>query len=330
MPSVEFKSISKKYKKLPVIKDLSFTAPADRITVILGPSGAGKTTVLRLIAGLERPESGELYFNDRLVSSRKNILEPRKRKIGIVFQDLALWPHWTNLQNIMFVINNRNRNTRKEKACKLLEMVHLKDKATKYPSELSGGEKQRIAIVRALASDPEILLLDEPFSNLEKSLRERLLEEFKLLISSRNITVIYVTHNQEEGFSIAEKVIILKDGTLHQEGDKEDVFFNPKDRFTAEFLGYRTFLPAPLTEKGFIQEYPAVNGKCFCYRSADICVQDTEKGSWQIVDSMFRNGSWISRLSLEDDIIYACTEKQLSRETKVKITIKRPPAIIDD
>jgi ABC-type Fe3+/spermidine/putrescine transport system ATPase subunit len=328
MPLIRFNKIQKKYKRSLIINDMSFSMPKGKITVILGPSGAGKTTILRLIAGLEKPNKGEIYFGDDVVSSPSYILEPRKREIGMVFQNLALWPHMIILQNIMFVMDEKNREMKEKKVHNLLEMVNLKHKAKKFPSELSGGEKQRVAIIRALASNPEILLLDEPFSNLEKSLRENLVEEFKMLISSLNLTVIYVTHNQEEGFSIAEKIIIIKDGLLHQEGDTESVYYNPRDLFTAEFLAYRTFLNAPLGGSEVEDKSLAQNVKIFAYRPEDLVLSEKKEKKWQVVNSIFKNGKWISKIKFENKVVYALSEKYHTHNSFVGIKVLRRPAII--
>jgi iron(III) transport system ATP-binding protein len=329
MPSVQFNAVSKYYRGCKAVRGLNFTAASNRVTVILGPSGAGKTTILRLIAGFEKPDTGEILLNDLCVASKQHFVEPRKRKIGMVFQDLALWPHWTILKNITFVMEHE-KHVRKEQTLAFLDMVNMRDKAYKYPGELSGGEKQRVAIVRALAAEPEILLLDEPFSNLEKSLRERLLEELKTLLAVKMPTVIYVTHNQEEGFSIADRVIIMKDGIVHQEGEKEEVYYNPHDVFTATFLGYKTFVTRVLPGLPDTKNIQSPNGKIFAYRPDDVTVLD-QPGDWTVTGCTFKDGKWLSRAEHNNVTAYAHTQRFMEPGARISIqAIKQPSLVLNE
>jgi len=246
----------------------------------------------------------------------------------MVFQNLALWPHMTNIENLIYVMNGIPKSDKRKKALELLDLVHLSGKADKYPMALSGGERQRIAISRALAADPQILLLDEPFSNLERTLREDLTGEFKALLRSRRLTVVYVTHDQEDAFSLADKVFIIRNGKVQQAGDREDVFFHPADLFTAEFLGYRSFLTHPLSNSPISRQQSVQNGNMYAYRPNDIVVIKNRMSQWRVVDSVFKEGQWLIKLESNGTTLYANSKNNITISTCVRVKALNPPALI--
>ena len=212
---------------------------------LLGPSGCGKTTLLRLIAGFERADAGSIYINGRHVEGPGAHVPPEKRRVGMVFQDYALFPHMSVADNVAFALRNGKR-----RVAELLDTVGLTGLGTRMPHELSGGQQQRVALARTLASEPDVVLLDEPFSNLDPSLRQRLRLEVRGTLEALGITAIFVTHDQEEALSLSERLAIMMHGRIVQTGAPEDVYQHPATKEVAEFLGDANFLPGDL-EAGF-------------------------------------------------------------------------------
>jgi len=209
--------VTKRFDERSVIERVSLELREGQAMALLGPSGCGKTTLLRLIAGLETPDDGEIWIADQKVAAKGgNTVPPRGRNIGFVFQDLALWPHLTVAGNLDFVLRSQRweKRTRKDRVDEVLRMVHMFPHAHKYPSQLSGGEQQRVAIARALVARSQLLLLDEPLSNLDSDLKSILLEEISVLQRRLNLTTLYVTHDQSETTSIADSIVRMKNGQI--------------------------------------------------------------------------------------------------------------------
>ena len=204
--------VTKRFGETTVLQDLSLDVDKGERLVMLGSSGCGKTTMLRLIAGLERPDAGEIYIDGRIVSTSKDIVSPNERDIGMVFQDLALWPHMTVGKNVEFVLKPRSisRPDRKARVLEILKMVQMSDRIDSYPQELSGGEQQRVAIARALVSHPKVFLLDEPLSNLDMQLREELRYEICRIQRELGVTLICVTHDEQDAMVIADRTVVMK------------------------------------------------------------------------------------------------------------------------
>ncbi|WP_410764423.1 ABC transporter ATP-binding protein [Haloferax sp. DFSO60] len=244
---LELDGISKSYGSESVIDDLSISVRDGEILTLLGPSGCGKTTTLRLIAGLDRPNGGEIRLNGTPVSGNGAFVAPEERGVGVVFQEFALFPHLTAAENIAFGLKELSETERDERVQSLLELVGLETQGESYPDELSGGQQQRVALARSLAPEPDILLLDEPFSNLDVDLRVQMREEVRRILKEAGVTAISVTHDQEEAMSISDRVAVMNDGNLEQIGEPEQVFQHPESRFVAGFLGYAGFLPGRIT-----------------------------------------------------------------------------------
>jgi iron(III) transport system ATP-binding protein len=239
---LEVRTVDHAYGASPVLRNFSLTLRRGDIACLLGPSGCGKTTALRCIAGFESVTSGEILLNGESVSRPGLTLAPEKRRIGMVFQDYALFPHLTAGENVAFGLRG---STRQERACRVAEIlatVGLKQVAQKYPHELSGGQQQRIALARALAPKPDLLLMDEPFSNLDVDLRERLSYEVRDILKAQNATAILVTHDQHEAFALADDVGIMHGGVIAQWDSPYNLYHKPANRFVADFIGEGVFL----------------------------------------------------------------------------------------
>jgi len=222
---VQIKGLNFKYKnsKEKILKDFTIEIEKGEIISILGESGSGKSTVLRLISGLEVPSSGLIRINDRVIVDNNTFVLPEKRGIGMVFQDYALFPHLTAAQNIKFGLKKLNKKVKNKRLQEVLNLVNLEDFKDRYPYELSGGQQQRVALARALAPSPSLLLLDEPFSNLDADLQCKIREDLRKIIKQTGITSIFVTHDREDSKAIADRVVILKEGQIVRVGKPKDI-----------------------------------------------------------------------------------------------------------
>ena len=232
---IKLQNIRKRFGETVALDDLSLEFCDGKLTTLLGPSGCGKSTLLNLISGILPPTSGSIYFGDRDVTS----LSPDKRNIGLVFQNYALYPHMTVGENIAFSLEIKkvSKKERMERAAEFAKLLRIEDYFTRKPSQLSGGQQQRVAIARALAKEPEILLLDEPLSNLDARLRLEMREEIRRLQMETGITTIFVTHDQEEALSISDHILLLKKGRIQQYGLPQELYDEPCNPFVADFLG---------------------------------------------------------------------------------------------
>ncbi|MFB1065260.1 ABC transporter ATP-binding protein [Natrinema sp. H-ect4] len=246
---LELDNIARSYATETAVEDLSFSVGDGEVLTLLGPSGCGKTTTLRLIGGLERPNDGTIKLGDRVLADVDGrFVPPEERGIGLVFQDFALFPHLTAAENVGFGLTEWPESERQARVEQLLDLVDLSDHGDDRPSELSGGQKQRIALARSLAPEPDVLLLDEPLSNLDVSLRVSMREEIRRIIDETGVTTIWVTHDQEEALSVADRVGVMHDGQLQQVGRPAKVFERPASRFVASFLGRAGFLSASVED----------------------------------------------------------------------------------
>ena len=234
---LEFLNISHKYDKKIILNDFSMKLEAGEVVSLLGPSGCGKTTLLKLASGIEKLQKGEIKLNDEIVSSLNFHLNSDKRQVGYVFQDCALFPHLTVLQNIFFGIKKNDIERRLQKIKKLMDEIDISNLATIYPHELSGGQQQQVALVRAMASDPKIIFLDEPYSNLDSRLKEKIRDQMLHILREHKISGLLVTHDPEEAMFMSNKIGVLNDGRIQQFGPPLDVYLRPRSAFVAEFFG---------------------------------------------------------------------------------------------
>ena len=239
MASVELRNLTKRYDKLAVVDDVSLLIEHGLLVCLLGPSGCGKTTTLRLIAGFVEPTAGEIVVGDRVVSSPARTLPPEARRMSMIFQSYALWPHMTVADNVAYGLTLRKlrRDEIAKKVSAILATTKLADLATRYPGELSGGQQQRVALARALIVDPETLLLDEPLSNLDANLREEMRFEVRRLHDEYRYTTVYVTHDQSEAMTTADLIAVMNAGRIEQFGPPEDIYARPRSEFVARFIG---------------------------------------------------------------------------------------------
>ncbi|MCY3835255.1 MAG: ABC transporter ATP-binding protein [Anaerolineaceae bacterium] len=237
--------LTKTYASQIAIQDLSFAVSPGEWVTLLGPSGCGKTTTLRLIMGFEQPDRGRIFIDDEAVVDRGMQLPPEKRSVGMVFQEYALFPHLTAQQNIAFGIPKHEQP--EQRVYELLELMELEDYADRYPHELSGGQQQRVALARALAPAPRLILLDEPFSNLDFALRAHVRRDVLRILKEANATCIFVTHDQQEAFSLSTRVAVMMAGHIAQMGTPSDVYLRPNSRQVANFVTEANYLPGEAT-----------------------------------------------------------------------------------
>ena len=242
-PVLNVEQLACRYADAPVLEQMSFALNSGDIACLLGPSGCGKTTALRLIAGFEHPSAGSIRINDRLMSQVGHVVPPEKRQVGMVFQDYALFPHLCIADNIAFGLHQLERKARIQRTEEMLATVGLAERARAYPHELSGGQQQRVALARALAPKPALLLLDEPFSNLDVELREKLASEVREIIKHEGISALMVTHDQHEAFAMADVIGVMHQGQIQQWDTAYNVYHRPHNRFVADFVGMGAFLP---------------------------------------------------------------------------------------
>jgi len=298
------------------VRGVSLGLPPGHIGVLIGPSGCGKTSLLRAVAGLEPLSEGSISLEGEKVSSAGSLVPPEDRRIGMVFQDYALFPHLSIERNVDFGIRAMDRQARAARVDEVLQLVGLTGMQQRYPHELSGGQQQRVALARALAPKPRLLLLDEPFSNLDVELRERLAHEVRDILKAAGATALFVTHDQMEAFAIGDLIGVMHEGHLHQWSDAYTLYHRPATQFVAEFIGHAVFVPAelslqagqvvvrtPLGELNDLEECPLPgaypDGLCnVLLRADDIVHDDTAVVRGQIVRKAFRGSEFLYTLRL--------------------------------
>jgi iron(III) transport system ATP-binding protein len=338
-PVLELTDVSKSYGSERVIEALSLAVYEGEILTLLGPSGCGKTTTLRLVAGLERPNGGEVALSGATVSGPDRFVAPEDRGVGVVFQEFALFPHLTAAENVAFGIDDWDADARAERVEELLDLVGLEAQRDSYPDELSGGQQQRVALARSLAPEPEVLLLDEPFSNLDVDLRVKMREEVRRILKETGVTAVSVTHDQEEALSISDRVAVMNDGRIEQVGDPERVFQQPESRFVAGFLGHASFLPGYVhggevtTGLGPIPR-DQIDGLADTYDRARIdvlvrpddlrAVPTTEAVDGRIVARRYLGPTVLYEVRLDDDTTVQCMhnhDESIALDTRVRIEL---------
>lgn len=250
---LELYKISCSYNSQTVVKDLSLHLTSGMLCSLLGPSGCGKTTVLRAIAGFQTLDAGEIRLDGQAISTAEVMLPPEKRGVGMVFQDYALFPHLNLKKNIAFGLKDHSNSKQRTESERLLEVVGLAGYGDRYPHELSGGQQQRVALARALAPQPKLLLLDEPFSNLDVDLRERLATDVRDILKDQGAAAIFVTHDQHEAFVMGERVGVMNQGRILQWDTPFNLYHEPADPFVADFIGQGRFLSGHLVEPDTVE-----------------------------------------------------------------------------
>jgi ABC-type Fe3+/spermidine/putrescine transport system ATPase subunit len=286
MEKIEVKNVVKKYGNVLAIDDVSFSVKEGEILSLLGPSGCGKTTVLRAIAGLEDIDYGEILLDGEIITSpkKKTFVSPEKRLLGLVFQSYALWPHMKVKDNVSYGLKVRKfgKGEIDKRVKSALETVGLSGLENRFPAQLSGGQQQRVALARNIAYEPKVLLLDEPLSNLDRKVRDRMRGELHVLLKRIGVTAVYVTHDQEEAFVISDRIILMKDGKIVQEAKPKELYEEPKCTFAAEFIGRANILKAIVKavddkKKTARLEMPELGGELMCKYDCDIFPKDTSQ-----------------------------------------------------
>jgi iron(III) transport system ATP-binding protein len=255
LASVELRGLTKRFGSLTVVDGVSLKIDHGQLVCLLGPSGCGKTTTLRLLAGFLEPSDGEIHVGERVVSSKAKTLPPEDRKMSMIFQSYALWPHMTVAENIVYGLRLRklDRATIAKKLAAILATTKLEPLAQRYPGELSGGQQQRVALARALIVEPETLLLDEPLSNLDANLREEMRFEIRRLHDEYRYTTVYVTHDQSEAMTTADLIAVMNAGRIDQLGTPEDIYSRPQSEFVARFIGASNIIRGMARDEAHIE-----------------------------------------------------------------------------
>ena len=305
MTSVSCEGLSKAFGPVQAVSDFNLTIRAGEILALLGPSGCGKTTVLRSIAGFERPDAGRICIGEREVAGPAGFVPPEGRRIGMVFQHYALFPHLSVADNIAFGLRGPGR---RERVAEMLELVGLSGLGERMPHALSGGQQQRVALARALAPRPAVLLLDEPFSNLDADLRGAMRAQVRAILKQVGTTAIFVTHDQDEALFMGDRVGVMRAGRLEQVAEPSGLFLAPATRFVAEFMGTASFLPATVAEAGVAtaigllpQHVPAPGGTPLelVVRPDDLELVADPQGNARIVARIYRGEQYLYELELD-------------------------------
>ena len=273
--SISIRHAVKKYGENVIIPDLSLEIREGEFFTLLGPSGCGKTTLLRMIAGFNSIEGGDFYFNEK----RINDLDPAKRNIGMVFQNYAIFPHYTVRQNVEFGLKNKGvpAKERKEKSDEFLRLMQIENLAERKPDRMSGGQQQRVALARALVIEPDVLLMDEPLSNLDAKLRVDMRSAIRRTQHQVGITTVYVTHDQEEAMAISDRIAVMKAGVLQQVGTPKSIYQRPANLFVSSFIGRSNVVPAELKMEGDASFLVFSNGKKAEIRNVDGAFRENRK-----------------------------------------------------
>ena len=321
-PALKCIGLAKQFNGVSAVAGLELTVPQGQIMALLGPSGCGKTTALRLIAGFEEPDKGVISIGGQTVNVSGDSVPPERRRVGMVFQEGALFPHLSVEQNIAYGLP-KGKN-REDRICEVLELIGLSAQRNRMPHELSGGQQQRVALGRALAPQPEVLLLDEPFSNLDPKLREQVRRDVLNILKNSQTTAIFVTHDQEEALFLGDVVAVMNEGRVEQTGSPESIFHHPVTKFVAQFIGMVDFLPANHdngalhTEIGSI-DWPEMESSALVdlntgggsqiemmVRPDCLDCQPSENGSGVVVEREFRGAFYLYRVELPSGSTVRC------------------------
>ena len=324
MTIIELENVTKTYPggQMTALHGVSLKVNDGEVLAVLGPSGSGKTTILRLVAGFEVPDQGRVFLKGKEVSNSSYCKAPEERGVGMVFQDYGLFPHLTVSKNVAFGLYRYTSTEKKQKVAEILNLVGLTDFANRYPHELSGGQQQRVALARALAPNPIVVLLDEPFSNLDPDMRSRMREEVHQILKKVRTTAVLVTHDHEEAFSMADNIAVLNLGRLEQFGSPETIYHTPSSPFVADFVGQADFLPGELGSDGLIHteigDFPNEDGSSVreslfvMIRPDDLRLVPDPAGKATVLSRQFRGSENLYAISLDSGQILHSSEHSVS------------------
>ncbi|UJF19635.1 ABC transporter ATP-binding protein [Vibrio sp. SS-MA-C1-2] len=323
-----------------ILEQLSLSVSENEIVCLLGASGCGKTTLLKAIAGLLPLSAGKVAICGRNVSDDDYFVEPEDRNIGMIFQDYALFPHLTVAENIRFGLREWSRERQQEKVEQMLELVQLQGLSERYPHQLSGGQQQRVAIARALACEPDLLLLDEPFSNIDTQVRQSLIKEIRQIFKDQGIAAIFVTHSREEAFAFADKLAVMNRGVIEQFGAPMDIYHQPASRFVANFLGTTSYLPLqhPLAQEFLTFDVKAQQLGELLLRPQAVALKkmmgsmtearENKCQVGEVIDVAFMGDSCRYTIQVEDAALIANSELALSNGQQVTVSITEHQPVI--
>ncbi len=339
---IQLLNLTKTYGNVAAVKALNLNVAKNEFVSLLGPSGCGKTTTLRMIAGLIEPTSGEIIIGNRTLTSNNIFIPPEGRKLGMVFQSYAVWPHMNVYNNVAYPLRiKRQPSTEiRKRVLQILELTRLKDYTDRMPHELSGGQQQRVALARALVMEPLVLLLDEPLSNLDAKLREEMRYEIKDLQKRLNMTIVYVTHDQSEAMAMSDKIVVMMKGVVQQVGTPKEIYFQPANQFVAGFIGQANFLPGKIikTQGNHLTVAVKKMGTIECFgdlpeqseitvaiRPEDVCLLNEPGAEAVIKNATFLGDKIDYRLQLGDYNIHSTQSitTELNEGTQVNVKIRR-------
>ncbi|MDP7078460.1 MAG: ABC transporter ATP-binding protein [Candidatus Undinarchaeales archaeon] len=338
MTRIELRNVAKSYDDVKAIDDMSFTVEKGEIFAFLGPSGCGKTTALRLIAGVETPDSGEILIDGEPVAGGGVFIPPNRRNVGMVFQGYALFPHLRVKDNIAYGLTGFDREKSEKIVDNMLEFVGLEGLGDRYPHQLSGGQQQRVALARALAPCPVVILLDEPLSNLDADMRAQMRDEVLNILKKAHSTAILVTHDQAEAFSMADCVAVLNAGRTEQVGTPEEIYHFPSTRFVADFVGQADFIDGLVEKEGIETELGVFPNKAglaegsdvqLMIRPDDITFTVDDQGGAVVEGQEFRGSENIYTLSLASGkLVHSSRPSTLLVERGTRVSVTAAPAHI--
>ena len=335
VPVVELTEATKRFGDILAVEQATFSLQPGEILSVLGPSGCGKTTVLRLIAGFEPPDAGQILLGGTVVADSSTYVPPERRQVGLVFQEYALFPHLTVGQNVAFGLQRLSKGEREVKLTRAMNLVRLAGLESRYPHELSGGQQQRVALARTLAPQPVTVLLDEPFSNIDASLRAEMRIEVETILRDSEISTVFVTHDREEAFAMADRVAVMHDGRIEQIDTPQVVYHSPASPFVAQICGTASFLDGVIangwaaTEVGRLQWTGAVEDVgegapvWILAHLDDFRVQYSAEGAARVVSREFRGDETILRIEMPSGAILRArhgTSGELAPGTPVRLT----------
>lgn len=327
------------YDQHSVISSLSLTVQQGEIVCLLGASGCGKTTLLKAIAGLHPVASGTVRLNDITLDDNQQHIPPEKRNIGMIFQDYALFPHLTVAENVAFGLRGMPAEEKQAVVTEMLSLVHLSQHEKRYPHQLSGGQQQRVAIARSLACKPDLLLLDEPFSNIDTQVRQGLIKEIRAIFKAQGVTAIFVTHSREEAFAFADKMAVMNHGEIKQFGSARELYYYPTSRFVANFLGGGSYLPARKeaegifsTVLGHINAYSGISiaagESCDIFlRPQQVTITPQEHGQARVEEQQFMGDHWRYLVDIQGHKLFSTSSEPISVGENCQLEVHDSTAI---
>ena len=340
MTALSLTGVSKHFGRTRALDDVSLEVGTGQLLALVGPSGCGKSTLLRIVAGLLGADAGEVRLGGEVVDDGRRMVPPERRRIGLVFQEHALFPHLTVARNVGFGLRGRNRGSNQARVDEVLDLVGLRPLRDRYPHELSGGERQRVALARALGPEPDLLLLDEPFASLDPNLRAQIRLDVVSVLHRTGTPAVFVTHDQGEALAVGDLVAVMRAGRIEQLSSPWDVFHQPANTFVAAFMGEASFLPLAVTggrvgtELGPLDEVELPAGAAVAMvRPDDVTFRPDPTGSAEVTDVEFRGATWSYTLRLGSGAVLRSTRSHLvharpGERVAVSITDGHRPVIV--